>query len=165
MRIRLGKLKIYYGDRKKKKKVIRPEYVNCLYCNNSISPGRDGRRKYCNSACKQAAYRNRKDGNLEKSKSEFVYFAQDKYSKFVKIGRTLNIENRMRDLSRSNSGKLDLLGYIPCENSKQLESAMHKFYKTKRVKGEWFRLSEEDISGLTKRAADASPQSPLKNES
>lgn len=39
-------------------KIIRPD-KNCLNCGKRISPGRNGRRDYCNNACKQEAYRKR----------------------------------------------------------------------------------------------------------
>jgi hypothetical protein len=37
------------------------EYKHCAHCDNLISPGHGARRKYCNQACKQAAYRERKE--------------------------------------------------------------------------------------------------------
>ena len=40
-----------------------PELIPCEYCGKQIKPGRDRRRKFCNQACKQAAYRKRRDGN------------------------------------------------------------------------------------------------------
>lgn len=46
--------------RRTKIKVTR-EDKRCLYCGKRISPGRAGRRDYCNNACKQAAYRERRD--------------------------------------------------------------------------------------------------------
>ena len=33
----------------------------CENCGKSIAPGRHGRRRFCNNACKQAAYRQRKE--------------------------------------------------------------------------------------------------------
>ena len=38
----------------------RPEYKRCLNCGKTITPGQGQRRDYCNAACKQAAYRKRK---------------------------------------------------------------------------------------------------------
>jgi hypothetical protein len=38
----------------------RPGYKRCLNCGKVITPGAGQRRDYCNSACKQAAYRKRK---------------------------------------------------------------------------------------------------------
>ena len=35
------------------------EYKRCAHCGKVITNGRAARRKYCNPACKQAAYRER----------------------------------------------------------------------------------------------------------
>ena len=37
---------------------------HCKHCGRAISPGRAGRRDYCSAACKQAAYRKRKNGDV-----------------------------------------------------------------------------------------------------
>ena len=42
------------------KTIKQPEKNKCLYCGKKISGGWLGRRQYCNDACKQAAYRERK---------------------------------------------------------------------------------------------------------
>ena len=43
-----------------KAKNARPDtYCNNPACGRRISPGRNGRRQYCNKACKQAAWRDR----------------------------------------------------------------------------------------------------------
>ena len=46
---------------KKTKPKDLPELIPCEYCGKLISPGRDRRRKYCNNAEKQKAYRARRD--------------------------------------------------------------------------------------------------------
>ena len=38
-----------------------PELIPCKYCGKMIYPGRNRKRKFCNPAEKQAAYRNRKE--------------------------------------------------------------------------------------------------------
>jgi len=43
-----------------KAKKNRPD-VPCKNCGRMMSPGRNGKRDYCNNACKQAAWRKRKD--------------------------------------------------------------------------------------------------------
>ncbi len=37
------------------------DYKRCAYCNKVITNGRGARRVYCNQACKQAAWRERKE--------------------------------------------------------------------------------------------------------
>ena len=48
------------APRPKAVKVVRPDsYCQNPACGKRISPGRHGRRQYCNKACKQAAWRTR----------------------------------------------------------------------------------------------------------
>ena len=39
-----------------------PELIPCEFCGKLISPGRNRKRRFCNNAEKQAAYRERRDG-------------------------------------------------------------------------------------------------------
>jgi hypothetical protein len=39
----------------------RAGYKRCLNCGKVITPGAGQRREYCNAACKQAAWRKRKE--------------------------------------------------------------------------------------------------------
>jgi len=41
-----------------------PEYKRCKFCGANIRPGRNRRREFCNSRCKQAAYNARKRATL-----------------------------------------------------------------------------------------------------
>ena len=36
--------------------------THCAHCGKRMTIGRNGRRRYCTSACRQAAYRARRDG-------------------------------------------------------------------------------------------------------
>ena len=42
----------------------RPGYKRCANCGKTITPGGGQRREYCNAACKQAAYRTRKEAAI-----------------------------------------------------------------------------------------------------
>lgn len=42
-----------------------PEYKKCKFCGANIRPGRNRRREFCNSRCKQAAYNARKRANSQ----------------------------------------------------------------------------------------------------
>ena len=46
------------NDNERKERKARPDKY-CAYCEKRMSSGRSGRRKYCTTACKQAAYRTR----------------------------------------------------------------------------------------------------------
>lgn len=70
-----------------------------------------------------------------------VYFAWcPLLSRFVKIGWSRNIRQRLRHLRTGLPGPLYLLSFI--EGPKRLESELHAQLSEVRVKGEWFRTGE-----------------------
>ena len=72
-----------------------------------------------------------------------VYFVYDKGTKYTKIGKTININNRLKDLSVSNINLR--LVYITDKNN---ELFYHKKFKNKRISGEWFNLSVDDYKSV-----------------
>jgi len=68
--------------------------------------------------------------------------------KYCKIGITNNINGRLSMINTCNPSKVELVGLATYDNrwiARKSEKAIHKFLKDKRVKGEWFLLSNEDI--------------------
>lgn len=66
-----------------------------------------------------------------------------------KIGRTVNIKTRMKDMFPillPFTPKLEL--YFECESPERVERALHKTFQFWRLNGEWFELSPEKISIL-----------------
>ena len=54
-------------------RAVRPDtYCRNPACGKRIGPGRHGRRRYCNKACKQAAWRNRRLVTSSNSKSNGI---------------------------------------------------------------------------------------------
>lgn len=74
----------------------------------------------------------------------FVYFVW--CEGFVKIGRTLDIKERLSDLRTGNPFPITVLGVI--EGTKKLESQLHKKYRNQKVHGEWFNLTEDQLREL-----------------
>ena len=77
----------------------------------------------------------------------FVYLLQADNG-FIKIGRTINVKNRMRMLSVQLPYKTKILGVIETDDCVGLEEKLHLEYKDKRVNGEWFRLTKDEIAEL-----------------
>lgn len=75
----------------------------------------------------------------------FIYFA--KKNNFIKIGRTKNVESRMKNLQGNHptAAPIELLHVISTKDYTQAERAFHTCFANKRIKGEWFQLTEEDI--------------------
>lgn len=85
-----------------------------------------------------------------KERKGFVYLfrAQSMY----KIGHSNDPAQRLQALKTGLPCAIECVHIIPCEDAYSAELALHGLYAQKRVQGEWFALSDEDvrhISGMT----------------
>lgn len=78
----------------------------------------------------------------------YVYFLQEKKYGSVKIGRSLNIDKRLSLFVTDLPYPVVLLGYICSLNFEKIELGLHRHFRFKRLGGEWFDLSAEEISNL-----------------
>ncbi|MBA2705837.1 MAG: GIY-YIG nuclease family protein [Blastocatellia bacterium] len=69
----------------------------------------------------------------------------------VKIGRSQNPNIRLRSLMTGSVDKLELLHTIECQHPHAIERALHRTYSGKRVRGEWFKLTDEDIESIKQK--------------
>lgn len=74
------------------------------------------------------------------ARSYHTYVMKDRSGLF-KIGKSEDVRRRIKKLSVGNSS-IELV----CEINRDVESELHKCFKSKRVRGEWFSLSNDDIS-------------------
>lgn len=74
----------------------------------------------------------------------YVYFAKNE-NNVIKIGRTINLKNRMKSLNTSSPHTIDLVGYIKTGSCVELEEIAQRFFEDANVKGEWFDLSNKDM--------------------
>ena len=63
----------------------------------------------------------------------------------VKIGRSGDIQVRLRALRTASPYELKLMGWIESNAESQLERSLHKRYSDQRVRLEWFFLQPEDV--------------------
>lgn len=75
----------------------------------------------------------------EQSERSYVYFIRA--GKAVKIGFSGWPHSRMTDIQHTNPEKLELLGFIP--GGLETERALHEEFAKHRLRGEWFRFTEE----------------------
>jgi len=87
-----------------------------------------------------------------------VYFIRcgNKETDPVKIGRTSNLDLRLKELQVGNPYTLKLLFKLNCESSEQakaLERFLHKqMHRGYHLRGEWFKLNKSfSIQGLLKK--------------
>ena len=71
-----------------------------------------------------------------------IYMMLDEHTGLVKIGRSVNPPNREKTLQ----GQIPLLRMIwSCEGTHDEETQLHGIFSELRVRGEWFKLSKDDI--------------------
>lgn len=86
-----------------------------------------------------------REENLDKS--GFVYIIKIQTGEF-KIGKSINVEKRIKEIDTSTPHELELVHAIISDNANNAEKLLHKKYEKSRIKGEWFNLSSNDIDEL-----------------
>ncbi|MGA9381163.1 MAG: GIY-YIG nuclease family protein [Phormidium sp.] len=66
-------------------------------------------------------------------------------SNLYKIGRTTNIDRRLRQLQTMNSQPLTIVKLIRCHDAIATETTLHQKFKLHRRQGEWFELPHSAI--------------------
>lgn len=84
----------------------------------------------------------------EVKKNGFVYLLEDS-SGYIKIGCSQDIKKRIENI-QSNNPTIKVLKLIETNDITGLESKLHKAFANKRIKGEWFLLTEDDIKQIEK---------------
>lgn len=78
-----------------------------------------------------------------KNKTGYVYLLKDDNDNY-KIGLTKNLESRMKSFT-SLPYKIELIHYFESNNMSSDERKLHNKFSDKRISGEWFKLSTEDV--------------------
>lgn len=82
--------------------------------------------------------------SIRKEKRHFkTYILLDIASGLYKIGRAVDVEKRVKDLSVANTNLSIVLSI-----GRDVENELHKAYSGKRVESEWFRLTKKDVSDI-----------------
>ena len=86
-------------------------------------------------------------------KTDFLctYFIVDDASRVVKIGKSFDIEVRLRQLQTGNGNRLRIALTLPaestwlgkCPKGSWDESALHERFEASRIRGEWFLFSDD----------------------
>lgn len=82
------------------------------------------------------------------ARKQFVYFIQAENG-LTKIGKSVEPDKRIQSLKTASPLKLEIIRVIETADMHTLEQYYHKKFAEKRVKREWFDLSEEDLVNLT----------------
>ena len=98
----------------------------------------------------------------EPTPAEYVYLIHHPESGAYKIGRSVNPSQRLVQLAPQSAG-LVLVETIPTPDAVWLERALHLSFAHRRVKGEWFALSDDDVA-VIRRIGTADGPEDLTNE-
>lgn len=80
------------------------------------------------------------------NKGSHTYLMIDEYSTFIKIGKSISPSERERTLG-AQIPKIKLLFSI----DKDIERELHATFQNKRVRGEWFRLSMDEVLDIANK--------------
>lgn len=131
-------------------------YSPCTDCHASVvsecrvSSGeivRAGTPLYChNCAHDHAEYLLSYTDRMRSSPQHGYVYLVDSRAGYWKIGRSAVPVQRIGMLEVKLPYDLEVIALIETKNMYVLESRLHKKYAAKRAKGEWFRLTPEDIA-------------------
>lgn len=79
-------------------------------------------------------------------RSGFVYIAES--GGVYKIGMTKNPQKRMSQISPLLPHPINIIHVREVDDCSRAESFLHEKYASKRLNGEWFALSEDDIKDI-----------------
>lgn len=85
----------------------------------------------------------RTDGNLG-----YIYFLQRAEGGHVKIGRTRNMQRRLRFFARKLPFKVEPIHVFRSYNYEAIERALHLEYARFRLHGEWFDLGDDVLNAI-----------------
>lgn len=77
-------------------------------------------------------------------KACFVYLIQAENG-LVKIGKTINLQDRFKTIDSLSPISLRLLAAIETKFADEIEDGLHARFEHLRIRGEWFALSGTDI--------------------
>jgi len=63
----------------------------------------------------------------------------------VKIGITVDIDQRIKSLQTANPTELEVLHYTVCKNAKKIEKSLHTMYESTSGGSEWFHMGSGDV--------------------
>ncbi|ARF11800.1 hypothetical protein Klosneuvirus_2_236 [Klosneuvirus KNV1] len=90
-------------------------------------------------------------------KSGFLYIIRvhkqkEKLKYKYKIGRSIDVNNRVNTLQTANAEQLIVIRKYTCMNVVKLEKVVHDRFKECKIRGEWFLFSDNDLERCMKFA-------------
>lgn len=90
---------------------------------------------------------------LEPTRQEMVYLLGSPCHPLVKIGRAIDVDQRVAEIQRMSPAPLKLIATIP--GGARLEARLHRAFAHRRGHGEWFNLLDGDTSDIVPTITEA----------
>ena len=107
----------------------------------------DTLRSMRNKRNKKSIVNDEEEFNERQSRCGWVYVIQADNGLY-KIGKTKDWDGRLNHFTVKLPYELVFIMRIETEDRHELESFLHEQYSDKRIRGEWFRLDDDDIEVL-----------------
>lgn len=119
------------------------EVVRCYFCGNRFGNTRDEGQWRC-SECAIAFSPERG------SRVGFVYVFGSTTNGYYKIGCGNKPGSRLKDYERSKLPfSVEMIHVIPVDDKEKAEAELHRLFRENRTNGEWFKLTNEELSKVT----------------
>lgn len=79
---------------------------------------------------------------------EGLYLIKIANSNLYKIGITKDFTQRLRNLQTGNPFVIEVYNFYPLTTHRKMETYLHNKYKEKKVGGEWFKLTQDDLNEI-----------------
>lgn len=86
---------------------------------------------------------------IDSMQSGYVYVLRGSQGR-VKIGIAKDVSSRVATLQRQSSDTLHVIATKEFESPRSVEKELHRKYKSRRLHGEWFALSEAQVAEVKK---------------
>ena len=83
-------------------------------------------------------------------RKRFIYLIQNEDDLYIKIGIGVKPKTRVKTLTTGSTANLKIIYQKEVDFAPKIETCLHRIFASKRRKGEWFDLSEDDIEMIDK---------------
>lgn len=78
---------------------------------------------------------------------EYIYLVRAENG-LIKIGYSEDVQRRFNLLNTSSPVALELLWFLKSARARAIEAKLHNLYASKRIRGEWFALTIDDVEQI-----------------
>ena len=88
------------------------------------------------------------DGRAKKQPQGYVYIFGNRFHHWYKIGTTQDVWERLRGVQVGCPVEIKRISSAWVENADEVEKQLHQKYSSRRLRGEWFLLQDEEVAEL-----------------